>query len=370
MLLEQFQADIDDFVSREELFLLSNYYADLLLQRDFTTFSQAEFLLFWKDYGPPASLFFSRLSRSNRLGKEAALNQKYLQRFPRGVPNSVLAYFTLEQAIDWLVQRTQTTAEPYCGYFHLLPPHHPYTTRADFIDRFQDGWQPPVKPESLFSKGTYDTATLNEQRRHYDEFICYVDAEFSRLFEQLHHNGALENTYLIFTSDHGELFERGLFMHSTPALYEAITHIPLIIWPPGQSQRVDIHTPTSSVDLLPTLLSLASLPTPEWCQGQPLPTFGAPGQEPRPVFAMDAKINSKFTPLTKGSFALYLGTHKLTGYFGYEEGADFYEFYDLEQDPHELNDLYPLNPSLAMQMQAELAGALENSNQAFSAPSP
>ena len=46
---------------------------------------------------------------------------------------------------------------------------------------------------------------MERMRIEYDEYILYVDAEFSRLYEMLEQRGILENTILILTTDHGEI---------------------------------------------------------------------------------------------------------------------------------------------------------------------
>ena len=50
----------------------------------------------------------------------------------------------------------------------------------------------------------------------------------------LQSTGALENNWIVLTSDHGELFERGLRGHQTPMLYEPLIRVPLLIFEPGR----------------------------------------------------------------------------------------------------------------------------------------
>ena len=363
LLLDQFYTHIDQIVPRESLCLYSDHYSDKIFNNDFKIFSQAEAILFWWQHDQQASLLLSRYRRSIKLKVEELLNQKYDERFPRGVPNSTLIYFTLEEAMDWIKKQVTTSQQPFLGYVHLFPPHYPYTTRSDFIDRFLDNWQPSSKPKSVFAEDPYDMVTLRGQ---YDEFIGDVDAEFGRLFNYLRDSGGLENTCLIFTSDHGEMFERGIWQHRTPALYESILHIPLLIWKPGQSERVDVHTPTSCVDILPTLLQVAGQSIPDWCQGEVLPALGGETKNKcNSIFAIDSKENSKFRPLTQGSIAHYKGPYKLSYYFGYKQTQDFFEFYNIEDDPEELTNLYPKEPSVARKMKEELLEELSSSNQQF-----
>ena len=67
--------------------------------------------------------------------------------------------------------------------------------------------------------------------------MLYVDFEFNRLYTNLEQQGVLDNTLLIFTSDHGELFERNMMAHNDPYLFEPVVKVPLIIFEPGQTER-------------------------------------------------------------------------------------------------------------------------------------
>ena len=138
------------------------------------------------------------------------------------------------------------------------------------------------------------------------ETVACVGASPARLFDMLESNGTLDNTYLILTSDHGELFERGIAGHSTNSLNDPILNIPLFIWKPGQTQRVDVFERTSAVDIVPTLLHLAGQPAVPLHEGAVLPTLGgdAAAFADRAVYAVEAKTNSKIAPLSRASLAM------------------------------------------------------------------
>jgi len=361
--LHQFRADIDDLIKRSELSLLSNHYTDGLLQEDFIVASLAEELIMWNQNSLPSSSLISRLDRSKRLYSEMLLNQEYIHQFPRGIPNSTILYFTVEQAIDWIQTQFNEQPKPFFGYIHLLPPHYPYNTRDDFVDLFDDGWSPKEKPDSIFSEGRQASQTPG-LRREYDEFVAYIDAEFGRLFSFMESTHALQDTHLILTSDHGEMFERGIWFHNTPTLYEPIVNIPLIIWNPNQDQRNDVYSPTSCVDILPTLLNAAGQPIPGWCEGEIISTPETQKiDKDRSIFVIEAKENPVNTPLMNATVALIKGDFKLTYYFGYEDKQDFYELFNIAEDPEELVNLYPTHPSQARFLKEELHDRLvDNTN--------
>ncbi len=201
-LLDQFRLDIDNFTKTRELCLVDNYLADRLFPKDFTPAVHGESLIFRRGDTYSSSLFL------------------------------------------YEVYRFWTSI--------------PYTTRREFVDRFDDGWNPLPKPFHPLSDSQSDQR-LNQKRREYDEYIAYADAEFGRLYDFMDRNAILDNTYVIFTSDHGELFERGVWGHITPVLFEPVIRVPLLISKPGQQKKQDVYSHTSCVDILPTLLYLGCI---------------------------------------------------------------------------------------------------------------
>jgi len=158
-----------------------------------------------------------------------------------------------------------------------------------------DNFRPLKKPEHRFSDHKTNSQ-LASSRASYDEYIGTTDAEFGRFMDYLDESGLRENSYVIVTSDHGEMFERGEREHDTPLMYEPVIRIPLMISAPGQQKRRDVFSNTSSVDVLPTLLNLVGKPVPEWCEGRLLPELGGQVNAQRATFAVEAKRNPAFTP--------------------------------------------------------------------------
>jgi arylsulfatase A-like enzyme len=289
-----------------------------------------------------------------------------LDRFPRGIPDvDRRGPFILEDSIDWTLQQCVSLPQPFLGYLHFYPPHYPYNTREEFIDSFRyDGYRPPEKPPHpvvIPLEPNTEEETL-DMRRDYDEFILYADAEFNRLFSTLEQQGVLENTLLIFTSDHGEMFERKVRGHSEPYLFEPLVKVPLIIFEPGQTERRDIHDLTSCIDLLPTMLYFAGHDIPAELPGKILPAFNPEPIDPhRTIFAMDAQYDPKDNHLTMATLMMRRGDLKVIRYSNYAEAYRYYgrtdlldamqnkdpvyfEVFDLESDPEELNNL-ALSPS-------------------------
>jgi arylsulfatase len=230
-----------------------------------------------------------------------------------------------------------------------------------------DGWQPPLKPAHPLMPEPPGFEAENDQRRLYDQYLASWDAELGRLFDYLRESGILDTSYVIITSDHGELFERGAIGHYCPLIYDALVHVPLIVSRPGHSERIDVQTNTSNVDLLPTIASLAGIDTPSWAEGEVLPGLGGTSAEDRSIYVMDAKTNSAFQALTKVSISLMKNEYRLTYYQYPELRYSQFELYNLQNDPDELQNLYPAGSALALRLKDELVQKLTDVNRAFKA---
>jgi arylsulfatase A-like enzyme len=260
------------------------------------------------------------------------------------------------------LSRLDSDASPHFSYFHLYSPHFPYRPRNDFQKLFQeDGFTPVSKPVHPMSAGI-DQNYLNSQSTLYDRQIAQVDDEFGRLIAKLEKDGILENSYVILTSDHGELFERGFMTHGEVFMYDPVLHIPLIIRAPGQVTREDVHSLTSNIDILPTILSIAGKKTAPDVDGQILPGFGGQVDEDRPVFSMYAGENSAFGPLKKAVISMRKRQYKLIAYLGYDNFDHVYELYDLVNDPDELENLISKDTKTLSVMKAELFAYMDEAD--------
>lgn len=363
ILLDQLRQNINELFKLSTNCLASASFADAILQRDFNIAFQAESLMFWKKFNASSSVLAWLMEWLKRKYSETSLAKQYKD-FPYGLPKVFeddllgIMFFKLEDTFNWLLDLVESLPQPYIGYVHVLPPHDPYNTKREFMNKFSDGWQPDVKPRHYFQESYTDgeIAYLNQQ---YDEFILYADAEFGRLINSLKLSGVLNNTILIVTSDHGELHERGITGHVTPVLYEPLTHIPLLISLPGQSERKDIYHMTNTVDIIPTILGLIGQEIPDWCEGGVLPEMGLSSNwEGKGNYTIDAKDNPNKRALKMASFAFYKDQYKLARYLGYPGLENVYELYNLADDPEELDNLYSHNNTLSRALIQELEDQL------------
>jgi hypothetical protein len=94
----------------------------------------------------------------------------------------------------------------------------------------------------------------------YGESITHLDSQLGRLFDHLKSLGIYDGMMIVLTADHGEAFlENGDVLHGL--YWEEVIRVPLIIkWPGGRSAGQRVDTPSSGIDVAPTLLKTLGLP--------------------------------------------------------------------------------------------------------------
>ena len=370
ILLSQFEANLDIHVPCDSNSQFVHSFVqpdDLPADRDMAYYAFQDFLNLRVD--DPHPFPGSLLIASGDLLRALSADPKHRSaEYPRGLPTNYDYSYENSNILDGirgLINNTLVRAEPYLAYFHLWSPHDPYNARRDFVGIFDDKLEIQGKPRHPFSGSQHSEADLRKHRREYDEYIADLDAEFGRILSDLARTGSLQNTYVIVTSDHGELFERGELGHASALMYAPVTHIPLLISAPGQATHSDFHSLTSNVDLLPTILQIAGKETPSWVEGKHLPGFGGIEDAKRTIFPLMAKDNAAFQPITHATFVMLKGGYELLFYTGYVGHADQFELYQLEEDPYELQNLFSKDITIASHMKDELLEAIHAANRNF-----
>ncbi|MGN1210910.1 MAG: sulfatase-like hydrolase/transferase, partial [Candidatus Cryptobacteroides sp.] len=122
--------------------------------------------------------------------------------------------------------------------------------------------------DELYVRDNADTTlTKAPSARYYFANVTAVDREFGRILDELKRLGLDKNTIVVFTSDHGEtMCSQGTYDPKN-SIYTESFNVPYIIRYPGRIRhRVDPML-FSTIDIMPTLLSLAGVPVPETAQG-------------------------------------------------------------------------------------------------------
>jgi arylsulfatase A-like enzyme len=367
LFLSQFNANLDTHIPRGAFnYENRDFYTSLFSNDGQIAFSSFDDNILKDKYGYDASLFLGPLLRTLHLYRRQEIRETYRLGYPYGFPETNgREYFSLRNVVDGAIGILRNLQTPTFAYLHFYPPHDPYRGTKKFKNSFQgkDAWEPAEKPGHPLVSGEANYDNVLNLRHRYDDYLASWDDQIAEMFAFMQESDLLDNSYIIITADHGEMFERGVVGHLTPLIFEPLIHIPLVISCPGQVEREDIYDYTSAVDILPTLALLAGLPIPDWIEGAPLPKLGGDGGEKRGIYSIDAKNNSSFKQISSGSISMTKEPYRLT-YYNYPESQQF-EFYDLDADPEELNDLYPSQPVEAMQMKDEMLQKLAEADRPF-----
>lgn len=206
----------------------------------------------------------------------------------------------------------------------------------------------------------YDgTIAFADFYRRYCETLRSVDESIGSVMAWLEQNGLAENTLVIYMGDNGFLFgEHGLIDKRNA--YEASMRVPMLAWAPGLiAPETQVHEMVMNVDIAPTILDLSGLAKPAQMQGYSfLPLLA--GEQ---VEGWRDKVYYEYYwewsfPQTPTVFAVRTDRYK----YIFNHGLwDANELYDLNNDPHEMNNLIrdPDSQPIAGQLKQALWNWLE-----------
>lgn len=238
------------------------------------------------------------------------------------------------QAAPFLKQGDQ----PLFLYLHYIDPHGPYHPPEDWRPRFATGrtektWVRSGDPNPIgdwLYKGKENPgvtpADLGYLQDLYDEEIAYFDSRFARLLKSLRSSGLMEDSIVVFASDHGEEFlEHGHVKHCR-TLFDSSIRVPLLLKIPGVDPQT-ISAPVQNLDLVPTLLDYLGIGTAGY-------TFE--GRSLRPVLEDSKEASGELQYGLQGAFrSASDGRYKLIQ----DLAAGTFALYDLEADPGEKADV-------------------------------
>jgi choline-sulfatase len=185
------------------------------------------------------------------------------------------------------------SGRPFFLFVHTVEPHAPYRPTEPFRARFAADADPDLGERRTLSRLAHGSLELTPARERavgelYDAEVALADAGFGAFLEQLARRGRLDDTAVLFLSDHGEeLFEHGNVEHGR-TLFEEQLRIPMI-WrlPRGAHGGRRVAVPVDQLDIAPTVLALAGAPADPDLPGRDLSSVleGGPTPEERPSLA-------------------------------------------------------------------------------------
>jgi len=286
---------------------------------------------------------------------------------------------TMRTAERWLEQHRK---DQFFLVVDTWDPHEPWDPPDHYVELYRkdhDGTPSVMPPYWYWEEAGLSADDVENAHAHYCGEITMVDRAIGRLLERLESLGLMDNTAVIFTSDHGfYLGEHGILgkgliyrgaesieWHRCP-LYDEITRIPLMIrLPQTESKRVDALV--TSPDLMPTILQLAVAAVPETVQAESLvPLIEGKDAQPHPFVVTSWPLHDLYfklkvvddvartttealpTTITDGQWTLICSV----------EGAPI-ELYDMAADPGQEDNVLQGNEGIARGLHARLVQFLE-----------
>jgi arylsulfatase A-like enzyme len=236
-------------------------------------------------------------------------------------PKSITSPEVTDKSIAWI--RTHMD-DRWFLWAHYLDPHGHYV------------------PHDMIDYG-------DEEKDRYDGEIHFTDHHIGRLLSELERMPGGDRTVIIITSDHGEGFgEHGDINHGM-SLYRELIHVPLIVYVPGLPPR-RVDGPVSVIDIFPTMADIAQIDISDLAlEGESL--------VPQLFYGEDARGRVVFaeTNWPDPLRAIVSADYKLV----YNLKNNFYELYDLTEDPWEKRNLAKGEPPALDEMRDQLDAWLE-----------
>jgi len=207
-----------------------------------------------------------------------------------------------EKVLPWL---TAQQTKPFFLYIHYFDPHWDYIPPDRFHEPFDTGYTGPISGHDFWTTfNLFKSPSLRlppGARDHivslYDGEIRYWDYQFGILLEHLTTIGIREQVSIMFMADHGEEFEDHKSLGHFHTLYDELIRVPLIIQLPRDARQVtDIKRYSqmvSSIDVAPTALALAGLPSPIQFRGNSLlPLIRGQQESPREIISASIHLET------------------------------------------------------------------------------
>ena len=271
---------------------------------------------------------------------------------------------------DWLCNKLMDFIRahrdrPFCYMLSLPDPHGPNIVRAPYDQMYADvnvplpatfkrapnqipGWGKPANVRPV---------QLKKLMRQYYGMVKCIDDNVGDILATLREVGVLEDTMIVFTSDHGDLCgEHGRLNKGVP--YEGSARIPFLMYCPG---KVKPHTVVdealSCVDFLPTAMRLLELDVPHRVDGRDASELFMGDDETWQdiTFLRSTSGREAWLSAVTKQYKLVLST------------ADDPWLIDLQADPNEVNNLFgqPEQRARVRELTEQLVGYARHHNDEY-----
>ncbi len=256
-------------------------------------------------------------------------------------------FWAVSEAINF-IHKCDPSA-PFFLNLSFIDPHPPLTPPQFYYDRYDrldlpkpfiGDWAPPFDGPEKGLDVNASVLSLDEQTMHYARaayygLINHIDNQLGRLFNYLRDRGLQESTFILFTSDHGEMLGDHNMFRKTFA-YEASARIPFLARMPKTMDYPSEVVTSAAVglqDVMPTLLEVADLPIPATVTGHSLlPLLRGEDANPRDV------LHGEHVGTYRSEDSMHYLVDGHVKYIWYSQTGQE-QLFNLDEDPNELRDL-------------------------------
>jgi arylsulfatase len=284
--------------------------------------------------------------------------------YQAGMVDAALYYRPFGEVRRRGVRLLDGSPRPTFLYLHTMDLHGPYLAPKEYLPRgfVPSDFYPYHRFNDLSGRGVLTSEAfarhLTNLRQRYEAGVRYTDAEFGRLVEALRAAGRWDESLVWVLSDHGEAFgEHDYAGHGGPNVTMTLIRVPLLLKLPrswGVAARVE-ETPVSTLDLLPTTLSLLGRTFPEQSFGRDLSDVVRKGSAPGPRTIVSYAFAHR--PGDGASTKIYSAIDwpwKLDARFP-DGTAGEMSLFHLEEDPDERLDLAERRPDVVSALEAQVS---------------
>lgn len=260
------------------------------------------------------------------------------------------------QMAKWWVERYPDDG-PFFLQIGLPGPHPPYDPTQEYLDMYDGRDLPEVIPPDMnaqpkalqelraFHLGEDADGVVHlpeptpeqsrRQRAHYYANVTMIDTQVGEILDALEVRGVLDDTIIVFTSDHGDAL--GDHGHSQKwNMYQSTMRVPALIAGPGIPAGKRVADNVALFDLAPTILQWAEVDVPDWMEAVSLKPYFDDGPDPQRNLVFAEHSNDALLTGTRLMTMVLDGTMKLVHFVDSDEGMLF----DLASDPKELTNLW------------------------------
>ncbi|MDE3257621.1 MAG: sulfatase [Gemmatimonadota bacterium] len=256
----------------------------------------------------------------------------------------------IRKGIEFL--RENARQQPFMLWLECFFPHEPWFAPPELVEQHYEG-DDHDGVEWIFPPASTDGMSDNQVHRvraHYRGLCALIDRWFGRLMETAEELGLLENSIVVFLSDHGTMLGEQGQLHKGPSrLRWQCTQVPLIIRHPdvdATGGRV-VDAFVQHQDLMPTLLGSMGIDTPDRCLGEDLRRYDSGDTEGGREHVVTAFGNYASVRSRKWNYQTPWVKNNPASEDGNAQPLAPPELYDLVSDPDELHNVAADHPGVA-----------------------